>query len=457
MVEPTSATRHLRSLAAIVGTAFGEWTLFLFIEAMITSSTEGGGILEKIKAKYQLTEYITSIFEHYYSRLKPFGGSYAGAKAPVPGSATRASTSAEPQELQDDPQGDSNLQEVLKDIAKENGLDDRGNQILNEAASYFKLILEKALDDPIYGLRRNADKFHSFQPSMSDAYQILDEIMSELRPLEIIIMGPEAMLLLEYSHATRHGASLRVDEIMQWRDTLLKAFRSSTPATTMSDTLLMERRPHLQQLVYLTSTSFEFRLRTRVTSGDTTFHAARAEIQPLINKIVNTPRMTAVQIVNAFRPTLKLYSATNIKTVGWATQGYQGALKPRGPNHHQAYATLARTTSGDNNSPHHAHQPHANATRFAASNIDGINADKSIKFNSGAKPPSTKHNRPPYKPNKTHSTCKACGKTGHWAGDAECSNTSAPRQIITRDGPKGPMKNNSGKSSIHWSPHLGTQ
>lgn len=456
MVEPTSATKHLRSLATIVGTAFGEWTLFLFIEAMITSSTEGGGILEKIKAKYQLTEYITSIFEYYYTRLKPYGGSYAGAKSPAPGSATRASSStAEPQEQVDDPQGDSNLQEVLKDIAKENSLDDRGTQILNEAASYFKLILEKALDDPIYGLRRNADKFHSFQPSMSDAYQILDEIMSELRPLEIIIMGPESMLLLEYSHATRHGASLRVDEIMQWRDILFKAFRSSTPSTVMNDTLLMERRPHLQQLVYLTSTSFEFRLKTRVTSGDTTFHAARAEIQPLINKIVNTPRMTAAQIVSAFRPTLKLYSATNIKTIGWATPSHQNTFRPRGAAQQQAHATQARPTISDGGSPH---QPHANATRFANANIDGVmNGDRPNKPNSGAKPPFIKNNRPPYKPNKSNSTCKACGKIGHWAGDAECFNTSAPRQIVTRDSPKGPMKNGSGKPSIHWSPHTRTQ
>lgn len=187
--------KHLKSISQLVGTTYGEWGIFAFIEGMVLASTEPQGILEKIKSKYQLTEYITLIFEQYYSKLKPIGGSFAGAKLPRPETRAQDASGSAPPPLVDDPTGDSNLPEVLKDISISKALDDRGKQELNEAAAYFKLILEKALDDPFVGLRKNADKFMSFQSSgMNNAYQIMDEIMSELRPLEILAMGPDLTL-----------------------------------------------------------------------------------------------------------------------------------------------------------------------------------------------------------------------------------------------------------------------
>ena len=341
--------KHLKGLAQLVGTIHGEWSIFTFIEGMVLMSTEPQGILEKVKQKYQLTEYITLIFEQYYTKLKPLGGSFAGAKRPITTTSTRAAdASGSSPRLEDDPTGDSNMTQVLKDIALDKILDDRGKQELNEAAAYFKLILEKALDDPFVGLRRNADKFMSFQPSgMSNAYEILDEIISELRPLEIIIMGPDVLLAQEFTHSTRFAPGLRIDEIMTWRDTLQKSFRSSTPTSTMSDTLLMERKPHLQHLTYLTSKNFEFRLKSR-PGGESVFHAVRTEILPLITKIATTPRMTATEILTAMRPVLKMYPGTNLKTSQWVNQGAGGAgNKQRNGHHPQAHAAQSSPSNTD--------------------------------------------------------------------------------------------------------------
>ena len=85
----------------------------------------------------------------------------------------------------------------------------------------------------------------------------------------------------------------------------------------MSDSLLMDRRPHLQHLAYLTSPSFEFRLKTRQAHGNTTFHAARSEIQPIINRAILNKSMTGDQIAAELRPILKLHPGTNLKTIIW--------------------------------------------------------------------------------------------------------------------------------------------
>ena len=52
--------KHLRNMAHLVGTPFGEWIISTFLEGMIQNSNERGGILEKVKQKYQLAEYITA-------------------------------------------------------------------------------------------------------------------------------------------------------------------------------------------------------------------------------------------------------------------------------------------------------------------------------------------------------------------------------------------------------------
>ena len=111
----------------MVGTTYGQWAIFMLIEDVITHSTEGDGILSKEKIKYKISDHILDIYRRYYSRLKPVGGSYAGAKkpAPTPGANTRASTSTTPPapELVEDTTGDSDLQQLIKDITSESRLE----------------------------------------------------------------------------------------------------------------------------------------------------------------------------------------------------------------------------------------------------------------------------------------------------------------------------------------------
>lgn len=428
----TSSEKHLKNMAQLAGTPSGEWILFPFIEGMIALSTETGGILERIKQKYQLTEYITILFEKYYHRLKPVGGSYAGAKQAPRTRANEASSSAPPP---DDITGDSNLVEVLKDIALEKALDDRGKQELNESAAYFKLILEKALDDSSFGLRRNADKFMSFQPSgMSNAYEILDEIISELRPLEIIIMGPDIALTLEYAHATRFGSGLRIDEITQWRDSLFRSFRSSTPTATMSDSLLMERRPHLQQLVYFSTPSYEARLKLRAAGGDSTFHAVRTEVLPLINRIINTPAMTGLQISNAIRPVLKMYPATNMKTMQWL---HSKTPTPRNTTlPPQAHA--ARRDLSPDNDPHDAQQHRrAHTARFNAAATPSPSPSHDRNRNQAPRRDPGNRDKAGVKRqgDMNNCVCNNCGKTGHWARYCPDKHQHAGRQLNNK--PRG--------------------
>lgn len=384
MIEQNAATRQLRHIASHIGTVYGEWMIFLFIQGMIEVSTEGGGILDKVKSKYQISDYISTLLKEYYSRLKPFGGSFAGAKTAPAGRPSRSSsTPPEESEMVDDPQGDSDLAEVIKDITKREGLDDKAKLELTEAGRMFKLILEKALDDPHVGLRRNADKFVSFHiTGLTDAYKVMDEIMGELQPLEVLMQGPDITLALEYTHSTRSSVSLRIDEIMQWRDTLNKSFRSSTPTTTMSDSLISERRPYLMQLSYLASPNLERRLKLKSPS-DSTHHAVRTEVQPLMTKVVTTPTMTTTQIAALIRPTLKMHSNANLKTETWGP-GPKQPNKSRTPQAHATKTGGGKGGSGENQ-PHYA--GHANAARFAAGNAADDDNDRTAHHDHHARNP----------------------------------------------------------------------
>lgn len=445
MNEQNAATRQLRNIASHIGTVYGEWMIFLFIQGMIETSTEGGGILDKVKSKYQIADYITTLLKEYFTRLKPFGGSFAGSKIASPARPTRASTSSPPDESEgmvDNPQGDSDLTEVIKDIIKKEGLDDKAKLELTEAGRMFKLILEKALDDPHVGLRKNADKFVSFHiTGLTDAYKVLDEIMGELQPLEVLIQGPEITLSLEYTHSTRSNVSLRIDEIMQWREILNKSFRSSTPTTVMSDSLISERRPYLMQLSYLVSPNLERRLKLK-SPNDNTHHAVRTEVQPLITKVITSPELTAPQIAALVRPTLKMHSSANLKTETW---GPKQTHKLRNPQAHITRSGGGRGNSED--SEYHHYTRHANAARFAAgSNADDDKGrtsqhDRSSSNYRGRKPPWGKpkddkdrrgkynHHQYPKKP---------------WHHDRERNQTS--RNASTHQGEAAPLRNDKSDS-----------
>lgn len=420
--------KHLISLATLVGTLHGEFLLFAFIEGMIKTASEPGGILDKVKNKYQITEYMESILKTYYQKLKPVGGSYAGAR--IAGRETRSndeSSSSNPE----DPTCKSNLAEVIKAVVTDSNLDDKVKQELNESAAYLRLILEKSLGDPILGLRKHADKFMSFQPTgMDDAFEILDEMMQELRPLEILIQGPDQLLILEYTHSSSHNASLRVDEIAGWRDTLLRSFRSSTPTTTMNDTVLLDRRIHLLQLAYMTTPSFESRLRllNKQHGGNTTYHAIRTEVQPIINRIINSPRMTGTQILDLTRPILKMYSGANIKTMRWTDHHQRtnnGNNRPfyptkRSPQAHTVRATEDGRPHQDTKRDDHHARPARHDPRHGKSRSESYANDadpKTVGWNTHTKKKGHNfHNSHRFR-NKESNPCHLCGEPGHWASD----------------------------------------
>ena len=79
--------KHLRNMAQLFGTPFGEWIIFTFLEGMIQNSNERGGILEKVKQKFvpaRRVHHRTMMYKEYYAHLKPVGGSYAGATRQIP-------------------------------------------------------------------------------------------------------------------------------------------------------------------------------------------------------------------------------------------------------------------------------------------------------------------------------------------------------------------------------------
>lgn len=436
MQDYSSRSKHFRALASMVGTTYGQWAIFMLIEDVITHSTEGDGILSKEKIKYKISDHILDIYRRYYSRLKPVGGSYAGAKkpAPTPGANTRASTSTTPPaaELVEDTTGDSDLQQLIKDITSESRLDERDAQTVHTAAAYFKLILEKVLEDPVYGLRRNANKFHSFQAGNRDALQIMDDIMQELHPLEILIVGPEVTMIQEFTHSTSHAAALRVDDITRWQNILFNSFRSSTSTADMSDRLLMDRRPHLRHLAYLTSTSFEHRLKTRHTNGNTTFHAARSEVQAVINKIILNKTMTGEQITAELRPILKLHPGTNLRTINWRSSAPRGKDTPIRAN------TTRVTTDG--------HE--ANVSRFSVDDATTDDKRKDSRSPHHRKGPKS-HPAQSRRVNKSGTTCKDCGQEGHWGGDPECPHAKG-RQTKTNNS-NANTKGQKNSKTLHWS------
>lgn len=460
MQDYSNRAKHFRALASMVGTTFGQWAIFMLIEEVITHATEGDGILSKEKIKYKISDYIILIFKNYYSHLKPIGGSFAGAKKPAPAiaapnagpaSSTRQNTSTTQQDTVVDTTGDSDLQQLIKDIVADNNLDDRDAQTVHSAASYFKLILEKILEDPIYGLRRNANKFHSFHVGNRDAFQILDDVMQELHPLEILIVGPDVTMLQEFSHATTHAASLRIDDIARWRSTLRASFRSSTTTAEMSDSLLMDRQPHLQHLAYLTSLSFEFRLKTRQPSGSTTYHAARGDIQPIINRAILDKTMTGETIAAELRPILKLHPGTNMKTLNWRSSTPRDNHNNTVPHAHSARAGSEQASDG--NRQHQAH-----VSRFSLNDGSDKPTDKRRDPHSH-QPPQTRHRpkshpaqaRP--RPNKAGTKCHDCGQEGHWAGDTECLNpkTRQPQSRANNNSGNNQPKAQRGGKTLHWS------
>lgn len=449
MQDYSTRSKHFRALANMVGTTFGQWAIFPLVEEVITHSTEGEGILSKDKIRYKISDYMLDLYRRYLSQLKPIGGSFAGAKRPSTSStaATRASTSASAaQDLVDDPTGDSNLQQVIKDLIAEQRLDEREAQTVHSAAAYFKLILEKILEDPVFGLRRNANKFHSFQVSNRDAFQIMDDILQELHPLEILMTGPEVTMLQEFNHATSTSASLRIDDIAKWRDVLHKTFRTSTTRTDMSDSQLMDRRPHLQHLVYLTSPSFEHRLRTRNTNGNTIFHAARSEVQAIINMVVMNKNLTGSQIVAELRPILKLHSGTNLTTINWR------GLASRGRDHSAHHIDAHRSVHEDTNSDH---RRHANVSRFSR-NDDETKAHREHRADQRPRPHRQDRRQPRSHPAqsqgnpKAGTRCRDCGQEGHWARDPECPHSKdhnrAPQNHHTSN-----TKTPRDSKTVHWS------
>lgn len=298
---------YLRELARAVNTTFGEWFILMHIEGMIKLSTESGGKLSQDKHKFKLQDFILAIYKEYYTHLKPVGGSFAGAVRDRPGVNTRADDG-----LELDPTGEANLTRVLDTIADEKNLSDNDVQELHRAARFFKIIIIEALDNKVVGLRANTGKFESFHPSgMLDAYKILDEMLSELRPLEILMMGPCIALTLEYTHCTRVAPNVRTDEIRSWDDTLLASFRSSTPEDTMSWERLLDRRSALQQLVYLTSKDFEGRVKN---TRSTNFHSVQNRVLPIIHEVVTEPELTSSAIADLMRPILQTCPGANIKT-----------------------------------------------------------------------------------------------------------------------------------------------
>lgn len=228
-------------------------------------------------------EKASDILERYISCMTPLKSSWAGQTAPH------------------SPTGEvlgHSLANVIAEIR--DGLPDKYKHLVDTAKLTLFNAIKDALESKLYGLKRTkVHKFSNVVPGhiRQDPYALLDKILSAVEPLEVMIHGPDRILTLEYEGLTNHDLNLDLADLMLWRDQMLDAYAlwvtssqrrtttanptagtgptlrssgastSETPPTNAELTvnerlkapLLFERRPFIDQLLYMKGSKYSFR------------------------------------------------------------------------------------------------------------------------------------------------------------------------------------------------------
>ena len=396
MAASSSYTKQLKAMATSVGLWESEWKVFPFLlEYIKTLSMEEGGLLHREKQKFRLRDYLKFFIHEYINGLRYNGGSAAGLPPPDahptggapqtgPSASTRSNAAAAATEAaqaaaqtaaiigasssQQAPPAAS-LKGVIDQIINANDLDEAAATHVEDAARLLKGVLEKALDDPTCGLRRFSGRFRSIRvESLEDGYRVLDLMVRELLPLEILLQGPEIAITMEVVHATESEASMSFAEILAWREMFTTAFESSLPTQHQRSNIIYERSAVLKQIAYFTGhgSRFTHRCLGPRTFGPSTMEAVtiKDRARTIAINVCSNLRTTCAEIDDLIRTIIQDHPGAAIDLVPW---------RKRAPSHGpMAAVTVGNTgqyaplplehSGGPADSPSSSSRPHRGRT-----------------------------------------------------------------------------------------------
>jgi len=235
----------LKEMARSIGHGSMHWVLKDFLKKCIKHFTESEHGTAIHKSMPSFREKMDLILDEYFKYLRPLGGSsYAGSvpAAGVPGADVT-----------------HDLQAVLTAVTGSSPSDSLRTQVQN-AGTYFQMVLTAAIDDEAYGLKAHGNLLTDCDPDRhNSAYETLDAITSALHPLEVIISGVDASLNLMYHNAFKYDVGLRTQDARRVRAELYECFRRSVNIQRLSHAKFSERALAFQELVYLNSGRFKLR------------------------------------------------------------------------------------------------------------------------------------------------------------------------------------------------------